>query len=130
MAKRMGIKILLVTHPGIGRAVLHTATRIVGKLSLPVQCVEVPLDSTAESIEQQINRRIMSSEQSGGILILTDLYAATPHNIAKRSLATGAVAILAGLNVSMLLRVFNYADETELAVLYQKAKEGAIRGIC
>ena len=124
-----GIPIVLVTHPGVGRAILHTVQRILGDLSLPVRCVEVPTDGVAYQAEQAIQEIIQQATPHSGVLLLTDLYGATPHNIAQRFDAQDGVAVLAGLNVPMLLRVLNYAHEAQLGILYAKAKEGAIRGI-
>ena len=60
---------------------------------------------------------------------MTDLYGATPHNIAQR-VACGErrTTVLSGLNLPMLVRVFNYPDD-DLDTLASKAAEGGTRGI-
>ena len=124
----MSIGIILVTHPGVGRAILQTARDIIGHTQLTIRCVEVPIDSISETIQQQLDTCITQFSACTGVLILTDLYAATPHNMASHRV-TDNTLVLAGLNLPMLLRVLNYADETSLSVLYEKAKLGGIRGI-
>ena len=102
-----------------------------GGTPLPVHCIEVPMESSADIIVHKKQACITQAAHYDQALILTDIYAATPHNIANHAAVNQHnVAILSGLNVPMLLRVFNYADETEIAALYANAKQGAMRGIC
>ncbi len=117
--------VLLVTHPGIGSAFCSTAKYIMGQSLFSLSCIEVPGTQPAE---QAIRDWITGLPGSG--LILTDLYGATPHNIACRAaMATDAVRVLAGLNLPMLLRILNYTQATDLAALYDIARAGARRGI-
>jgi PTS system ascorbate-specific IIA component len=46
-----------------------------------------------------------------GVLILTDIYGATPSNLAMKLLEPGRVEGIAGVNLPMLLRALNYRDK-------------------
>jgi PTS system ascorbate-specific IIA component len=46
-----------------------------------------------------------------GVLIMTDLYGATPSNITSKLLIPGHVEGLAGVNLPMLLRALTYRDK-------------------
>ena len=124
----MSVGVLLMTHPGIGSSLLHSAVRVYGKTPMPLRCVEVPIDVSRERITQRATQFIQQLDQGQGVLVLTDVYGATPDNIARSLIAGDKVSVLAGLNLPMLLRVFNYPTET-LPNLFVKAIEGGTRGV-
>lgn len=125
----MSVGILLITHPGVGNAMLHIATRIIGRSTLPIKCLEVPPDAALDPVCERARSALKVLDRGAGVLVMTDLYGATPHNIAQR-VACGEphTSVLSGLNLPMLLRVFNYPDD-DLQTLTSKAAEGGARGI-
>jgi len=125
----VSVGILLVTHPGIGSAMLHIAMRIVGKSPLPVKCLEVPPDAPLEPVLESARSMLKVLDRGAGVLVLTDIFGATPHNIAREVACNRPSAtVLSGLNLPMLVRVFNYPDD-DLDTLASKAAEGGNRGI-
>jgi len=78
----MSVGILLVTHPGIGNALLNSARRIIVDCPLRTMCLEVPLDASIEKLGIQAADMLQRLDQGDGVLILTDIFGATPHNIA------------------------------------------------
>lgn len=124
----MSIGVLLITHPGVGSALLHTATRILGSCPLGTKCLEVPAGAHLEPLLNKAAELMVALDQGDGVLIVSDLYGATPCNIACRLADTGRAAVLAGINLSMLLRVYNYPNE-DLDTLCEKAFEGGLRGV-
>jgi len=62
------------------------------------------------------------------VLILTDAYGSTPSNIANRLAAIVTSKVIAGVNLPMLLRVFNYPEQS-LEELSTTAFEGGKDGI-
>jgi PTS system ascorbate-specific IIA component len=125
----LSVGILLITHPGVGNAMLHIATRIIGRSTLPIKCLEVPPDAALDPVCERARSALKVLDRGAGVLVMTDLYGATPHNIAQR-VACGErrATVLSGLNLPMLLRVFNYPDD-DLQTLTSKAAEGGTRGI-
>jgi PTS system ascorbate-specific IIA component len=123
------VGVLLVTHPGVGNAMLHIATRIVGQSTVPIKCLEVPPDAPLEPVTERARSMLKVLDRGAGVLILTDIFGATPHNVA-REVAFGVIgaAVLSGLNLPMLVRVFNYPLD-DLDTLLSKAAEGGSRGI-
>ena len=64
-----------------------------------------------------------------GVLLLTDVYGATPSNLAAAAAKLGTrVHRVSGLSLPMLLRVMNYAD-LELDELPAVATAGARNGV-
>jgi len=108
---------------------LHIATRIVGSSTLPVKCLEVPPDASLQPVLERARSMLKVLDRGSGVLVLTDIYGATPHNIARDVACKEAgMSVLSGLNLPMLVRVFNYPDD-DLGTLTNKAVEGGNRGI-
>jgi len=61
-------------------------------------------------------------------LVLTDAFGATPGNVAARLVEPGRVAVIAGVNLPMLLRALCYRDGT-LAQTVDKALAGGTQGV-
>ncbi len=124
----MSVGLLIVTHGELGAELLATATRLLGPCPLAVRTLGVPLDSDPE---QAMSRaRALSGEIDGGagLLVLTDLCGATPSNVAQGLAAPGKVRVLSGLNLPMLVRIWNY-PMLDLDGLTNKASDGGRDGI-
>lgn len=124
----MSIGILLVTHPGIGETLLKNACDLIGSCPLRVQCVDIPLESDTEGLQQLACDSAANLDDGSGVLILTDAFGATPSNIACELTGKMQANVVSGLNLPMLIRVFNYASD-DLQALTHKAAEGGMRGI-
>lgn len=125
----MTIGVLLITHPGIGTGMLHIATRIIGRSTLPVKCLEVPPNAALEPVCERARSMLKVLDRGQGVLVLTDIYGATPHNVASHvACENHNSTVLSGLNLPMLVRVFNYPND-DLDTLVSKAAEGGTRGI-
>jgi PTS system ascorbate-specific IIA component len=91
--------------------------------------VEVPPEADPEVIRSLTAHHARELDQVGGVLILADLYGATPCNI---GLSLGALGVhlrcVSGLNLPMLLRVLNYAEKPldELAEIAASGGRGGI----
>ncbi len=125
----MSIGLLLITHPGIGAALLATACATLGDCPLETHCIEVPPDPDTERLLEEARRQIRHLDDGSGVLVLTDAYGATPSNLAALLLRDGGrISVVSGVNLPMLIRVLNYADR-KLEHLACLAAEGGVRGI-
>ena len=125
----MSVGILLITHEGIGNAMLAVATRLLRKLPLVAEAFEVAFDADADAMLPQASAALRRVDGGHGVLVLTDLYGASPSNIAAKLARLGTpVRRVSALNLSMLLRVMNYAD-LELDELPAVAAGGARNGV-
>ena len=125
----MSVGILLITHEGIGDALVAVATRLLRKLPLETAAFEVPFDGDVESLLPQASAALRKVDGGHGVLVLTDLYGATPSNIASRLARLGTpVRRVSALSLPMLLRVMNYAD-LPLEELPAVAAAGARNGV-
>ena len=125
----MAVGILLITHKGIGTALVAVATRLLDVLPLRVEALEVPFDGDPDVLLPQASAAVRKVDGGDGVLLLTDLYGATPSNLAARVSRLGTpVRRVSALNLPMLLRVMNYA-ELGLDELPAVAAAGARNGV-
>lgn len=125
----MAVGILLITHEGIGNAMLAVATRLLSKLPLVCEAFEVPFDGDPEQLLPTASAALRRVDGGHGVLVLTDLYGASPSNLAARLSRLGTpVRRVSALSLPMLLRVMNYAD-LELEALPAVAAAGSRNGV-
>jgi PTS system mannose-specific IIA component len=120
------IGIVLAAHYPLGRALAHAAEHVFGAVPRLVAIDVIP-DTSMEKIRQQLLEAVTSVDSGDGVLILTDLFGATPSNIASQ-LADARIKVVAGVNLPMLLRSVSYRTET-LNSVAEKAASGGAQGI-
>ena len=80
----MACGILLVTHPGIGAAMLSTASLLLRQLPLKTEAFDVPLDADLDTLLPLASAALRRVDGGEGVLVLTDLYGASPSNLAAQ----------------------------------------------
>ncbi|WP_374594599.1 PTS sugar transporter subunit IIA [Aquabacterium sp.] len=120
----------------IAHTPLASALKLAAQHAFPDACgcvlaLDVLPNLPVEETEAQA-RVLLAQAQAlsvrGEALILTDVFGATPSNVAQR-LADGVhVKVLTGANVPMLWRVLNYCNEP-LDALVTRALAGATQGV-
>ncbi len=121
------VGILLITHGDIGKELLRTAQSILKTFPAAADYLRVEYSFETSSAKKQALAKIKFLDEGDGVLILTDLFGATPHNIST-SLKNVKCSVISGLNLPMLLRSFNYAH-LPLKELAEKASDGGQAGI-
>lgn len=125
----MSVGILLLTHETMGAALIATARHILGRISLPLDTLAIPPGTDIDLALRDTAAQTRLLDRGDGVLILTDVYGATPSNVAEKLNSLGlAVRRVSGLNLPMLLRVLNYPEQT-LSELAQTAASGGRTGI-
>lgn len=125
----MSVGILLVTHDGVGTPLLAAAQRLLGHLPLRCAVFELPWEADAESSLPAASRVLRQVEGEDGVLILCDLFGATPARLAARLAQLGTPSRrVSGLSLPMLLRTLNYAEQP-LDELARTAAAGARNGV-
>jgi PTS system ascorbate-specific IIA component len=125
----MAVGILLITHEGIGSTLLAAATRLLGRLPLRAEALEVPYDADSARLLPIASAALRRVDDGAGVLVLTDLYGATPSNLAAEVAQLGTdVRRVSAVNLPMLLRIMNYAD-LDLEALPAVAAAGGRNGV-
>lgn len=125
----MSVSLLLITHDPVGSALLKALTDTLGEdLPLATQAIDVEPNDQPEVILGAARLALQMLDQGDGILVLTDLYGATPCNIAVQLRLYDNVHIISGVNFPMLMKLMSYPD-ANLATLVEKALSGGHQGI-
>jgi PTS system ascorbate-specific IIA component len=124
----MTVGLLIITHNDIGAALLETATRVMGKCPLPARTLSVREESEPDLLRKQARELAERLDSGEGVLVLTDLFGSTPANIASCLQDQAGRRVLAGINLSMLVRLLNY-PALSLAELAEKALTGGRDGV-
>jgi PTS system ascorbate-specific IIA component len=125
----MTVSILLLTHEQMGDALITTAHHILGRMALTVEAHAIPPGSDVDAALRDTLAHARRIDHGDGVLVLTDVYGATPSNVAEKLGGAGTpIRRVSGLNLPMLLRVLNYAEQ-ELTELAQTAASGGRSGI-
>jgi PTS system ascorbate-specific IIA component len=124
----MKVGILIVTHEGLGDALVNTICGTLGHCPLETEVMSVSRDCDPEAMRREARERTERLDHGDGVLVLTDMFGSTPSNIACSLLERRDVQVLAGLNLPMLIRIFNYPD-LPLDALTDKALSGGHDGV-
>ena len=122
------IGILLITHGSYGEALVQNACHVLNKR--PPQLNQLGLSAQDDPLDLlPLARQMLHLVDDGdGVLLLSDLFGATPSNLALKLLEPGRVEGLTGVNFPMLLRALNYRDKG-MATLLVRARDGGRDGI-
>lgn len=124
----MAVGILLVTHGKLGQYLLETMEYMIGELPLRTDALEVHRVMVHEGLLRQGHKLIDKLDSGQGVLMLTDAFGSTPSNIASKLVADARTRLVAGVNLPMLVRIFNYPN-LGLDDMTRNAVEGGQRGI-
>lgn len=123
------IGIFLVTHGTLGESLIQCACHVLNRrpqqiAQLGVSAADDPLDVLPAA------RTLLGTVDSGeGVIVLTDIFGATPSNIALKLIKPGEVEGVAGANLPMLLRILTYREKNDIATVITKAISGGCDGV-
>jgi PTS system mannose-specific IIA component len=98
------IGILVISHEPLGTALLHCTRHIFGRLPSQLAALDVIPDEDPDVAVNAARELLKRINDGSGVLVLTDLWGATPSRVASRLAETDRVAVLAGVNLPMLVK--------------------------
>jgi len=122
------IGILIIAHDSLPESLVRAVTHVLGSRpaqfeTLAVRATDDPLDLLPEG------RRLVDRLDTGeGVLIFTDIFGATPSNLAHKLIVPGRVDGIAGVNLPMLVRAFTYRSKG-MDTMTKKAISGGCEGV-
>lgn len=122
--------LLIIAHAPLATALKAVAQHTFPERAQTLQVLDVFPDMAQEEIEASA-RELLSQVRNPDALILTDVFGATPCNVAQRlaqNPGEGQVKVIAGVNVPMLWRSLCYEDDV-LDVMVARAVAGAAQGV-
>lgn len=122
------VGILIIAHGTLGESLIHCASHVMGSRPPHLTQIGVSIQDDPQLVLPQAIKLVRSLDQGGGVLLLTDVYGATPSNITAKLLIPGKVEGVAGVNLPMLVRALTYRKEP-LRTVIAKAISGGIEGV-
>jgi len=123
--------LIIIAHAPLASALKTAAQHCFPEASTSLQALDVHAHQTPEELEAQARSMLeiaRGRDSRGEVLILTDVFGATPCNTVQR-LADGVSAkVITGVNLPMLWRALNYASES-LDTLITRAVAGGVQGV-
>ncbi|HYG54320.1 MAG TPA: PTS sugar transporter subunit IIA [Burkholderiales bacterium] len=121
------IGVLLVTHGEIGTALLASATQILGA-QRQVATLSVWRQDDPDDLVLRARELMEQIDADDGVLVLTDIFGATPGNVVSKLLQDGRVEGVSGVSLPMLLRVLTSRNGS-LTSAVQRAMSGGAEGV-
>ena len=122
------IGLLIVAHGTLGESLIHCASHVMGKRPLYLRQLGVTIHDDPEAILPQGRDLVRFLDQGQGVLVMTDIFGATPANIACRLLEPGRIEGISGINLPMLIKALSYREEP-MQDLIEKSLAGAMEGV-
>lgn len=122
------IGLFLLTHGSYGESLIQCACHVLN--TRPPQIAQLGVSAQDDPLDAlPLAERMLTLVDSGkGVLIMTDIFGATPANIAMKLLKRGTIEGVAGVNLPMLLRALTYRDKG-METLVTKAIAGGRDGV-
>jgi PTS system mannose-specific IIA component len=107
------IGVLITTHGSLGTELIKAAELIKGPLT---GVLHISTDQTkgVEDLKKEIGNAIKKLDKGKGVLILTDLFGGTPSNISLSFLKEGKVEVVTGVNLPMMMKIYDKKDDMTL----------------
>lgn len=122
------IGVLIVAHDTLPDALARALQHVLG--SRPPQFETLSVRSTDDPLDLLPAARALIArlDTGSGVIVFTDLFGATPSNLARKLLEPGRVEGVAGVNLPMLVRAFTYRSKS-LDTMIRKAISGGCEGV-
>lgn len=119
--------LLVVAHAPLASSLAAVATHVYPDCRRQLATVDVSPDASPERIEADI-RAALAALGGTEALILTDMFGATPCNVARQVADGVHVRVVAGVNVPMIWRTLCYG-RLPLDELVARAVDGGTQGV-
>ena len=122
------IGILLITHGTFGESLIQNICHVLNKRPPLISQLGVAAQDDPLDILPQARQMLGWADSGYGVLVMTDIFGATPGNVAAKLIEPGRVEAIAGVNLPMLLRVLTYR-ERDMDTLLKRAVSGGCEGV-
>ena len=122
------IGVLIIAHDTLPDSLVKAVTHVLGTRppqldTLSVAATDDPLDLVPAA------RALLARLDTGeGVLVVTDIYGASPSNLARKLLVPGRIEAVAGVSLPMLVRALTYRAR-DIETMVRKAISGGRDGV-
>jgi mannose PTS system EIIA component len=122
------IGMVLVTHGRLAAEFIAALEHVVGP-QRNVAAVCIGPDDDMELRRKEIMDSVERVDDGGGVVVLTDMFGGTPSNLAISIMDKGAIEVIAGVNLPMLIKLASVRSTDKLPDAVTKAREAGRRYI-
>jgi PTS system mannose-specific IIA component len=122
------IGILIIAHGNLSDSLAGAVTHVLGARPLQFETLEVAATDDPLHLLPKARALVNELDTGDGVLIFSDIYGATPCNLASKLLVSGRIEAVAGVNLPMLVRAFTYRDKG-METMIKKAISGGCDGV-
>lgn len=122
------IGILIVAHGTLSESLASAVTHVLGARPSQFKTLTVAATDDPLNLLPKARELVAELDTGDGVLIFSDIYGATPCNLATKLLVSGRVEGVAGVNLPMLVRAFTYRDKG-METMIKKAISGGCDGV-
>jgi len=122
------IGVLIVAHDSLGESLARAVTHVLGKRPPQFEVLSVAATDDPLQLLPAAREQLARLDTGEGVMVLCDIYGATPANLACKLLVPGRIEGVAGVNLPMLVRTFTYRDKG-MDTMIRKAVSGACDGV-
>lgn len=122
------VGVLIITHGPLGDSLAQGARHILGSIPRDLDVMAVDKNDDPDKALAEARAKVSALDSGQGVVVLTDIFGATPSNIASRLIIPGKVEAVAGVSLPMLVRALSYRDQA-LEIVVSKAVTGGLEGV-
>lgn len=119
---------VIVTHGHLAGELLAAAEMIVGPIS-HIAAVSIGWHDDVDSARNEVERALKGVSQGAGVLLMTDMFGGTPTNIASMFLEAGAIEVITGVNLPMIIKLASQTEQASLADVARQLCDTGRQGI-
>lgn len=98
------IGLVIVAHGGLARELLAATEHVVGP-QMNARAISTHPDDDLAAKQAEIDAAVADVDSGEGVALITDMFGGTPCNLALGAMAPGAVEVICGANLPMLVKL-------------------------
>lgn len=124
------IGILIIAHDTLPDSLVKAVTHVLGTRPPQFETLSVAATDDPFDLLPNARERVRALDTGDGVLIFSDIYGATPCNLAAKLVVPGRVEVIAGVSLPMLVRAFTYRAkgmDTMITKAISGGRDGVLR---
>jgi mannose PTS system EIIA component len=119
---------IIVCHGRMAEELLNALTIILGEAP-NIEAISIGWYDDVEDSRKKINQSLKKVDQKSGIVIFTDMFGGTPSNLSFSFFKEGAVEIITGVNLPMLIKFVSLQRANNLKDVAKKVVDQGKKNI-
>lgn len=122
------IGVLIIAHDSLGESLVRAVTHVLGARPVQFEVLSVAATDDPMQLLPGARDQVQRLDTGEGVLVFSDLFGATPSNLAAKLVQPGHIELVAGVNLPMLVRAFTYRSR-DMQTMVTKAISGGCEGV-